>query len=76
MIFILTDLGFIVAILMIGIWSLSPESIVLMYLRFNLLTTLGCISCLCNVSIFVLFILYLQMLDIAPGFRARYVLFA
>ena len=53
---------------------MSLKFIVLMYFRFNLFTPLGCFSCLCDVLIFVLFILYLWMLDIAPGFRARYVL--
>ena len=45
-----------------------------MYLRFDLFIPLGFISCLCDVLISVLFILYLWMLDIVPGLSARYVL--
>ena len=70
----LTDLAFAVAILMLGLGSLSLTFTVLMYFRFDLFTPLGCFSCLCDVLIFVLCILCLVMLDIAPGFRTQYLL--
>ena len=59
---------------MLGIGSLLLKSVVLMDLRSDLFTALGFISCLYNMLIFLLFILYLWILDIAQGFRARYVL--
>ena len=52
----LTDLAFAVAILMLGLGSLSAKFTALMYFRFDLFTPLGCFTCLCDVLIFVLFI--------------------
>ena len=56
----LTDLAFTVAILMLGLGSLSPKSTVLMCMRFDVFTPLGCFTCLFVVLPLFLFILNLH----------------